>query len=165
MIHNITLGSNCYLNIIEEDCHCNTFGDSCYNNKLGSGCFYNTFGIVCYNNTLGSGSSYNTFGCNCNYNTLGNRCESNTFGNRCSNNKFGSSSSTKSYYRYIIIEDGNQYIRLYCSSTTSYSNPYQNIKIAQGVNNTTIWKDITDSNVRQTYQTVYQPANSQIISV
>jgi len=189
-----TFGSGCYYNTFGSGCNSNTFGSNCYSNAFGNYCNYNTFRGGCNSNAFGNYCSYNTFGnaCsddvfgnNCGYNifesgcyrnTFGNGCSYNVFGNHCSYNTFGdscqyirfvnsSSTSTKrNYYSYIIVENGNQYINLDCRSTTSSSLYYQNVKIAQGVNNTTSYKTITDTNVGQTYQTVYQPANSQVIS-
>ena len=79
---------------------------------------------------------------------------------------FGESKTNlKSYYRYIIFDNGNSYINLNCTSTTSSSKYYQNVRIGLGVNNTTTKKTISDSNVGQTYETLYKPANSQTITI
>ena len=178
-----TFGNNCFSNTFGFNCTTNTFGNGCNYNTFGYGCNSNTFGDGCVTNTFGHSCTTNTFGHSCNYNTFGNNCGSNAFGNGslrntfgdscyyntfgdgCNEIKFGNSSSTKGYYRNIIVESGNQYIYLYCSATTSSSYPYRNVRIALGVNNTTTWKTITDSDRNQTYETEYQPANSQIISV
>ena len=79
--------------------------------------------------------------------------------------KFGTSSTVKSYCSYNIVENANQYIYIDVTGTTTSNSPYRNVKICQGVNNTTTYKTITDSNVGQTFQTVYQPASSQTINI
>ena len=160
-----TIGNNCSSNEFGYGCECNIFGNNCNWNKFGDYCSHNTFGNDCRNNTFGNNCYSNTFGGNCSYNTFGNNCSYNTFGNKCSNNKFGSSSDTKSYYRYIIFDNGNSYIRLYCKETTGTSKYYQNVRIGLGVNNTSTYKDISDGNVNQSYETLYKPADSQAILI
>ena len=160
-----TFGTGCYSNTFGDSCGYNTFGCDCYSNTFGDGCGYNTFGNSCNSNTLGNSCWSNTFGNDCGYNTFGRDCHSNTFGDSCDNIKFGNASSTKSYCSYNIVENGNQYIYINATGTTASNTQYRNVKIAQGVNNTTTYKTITDGNVNQTFQTVYQPANSQVINV
>ena len=178
-----TFGNNCGFNTFGNNCNSNTFGNNCGSNTFGNNCNSNTFGNNFNSNTFGNNCDFNTFGNNCDFNTFGNNCNSNTFGNNCYFNtfgntcgynhfgngclyiKFGNASSTKSYCSYNIVENGNKYIYIDVTSTTSDNSPYRNVKIAQGVNNTTTYKTITDGNVNQTYQTVYQPANSQVINV
>jgi hypothetical protein len=166
--------NSCLRNIFMNYCMGNIFGSSCTGNIFGNYCTSNTFGNYCSNNSFGNNCPYNSFGNYCNNNTFGNvfsrnlfgnNCDGNSFGDKCSYIKFGNSSSTKSYYQYIIVENGNQYIYLDTTQTTSSSNIIRNIKIAQGVNNTNTWKTITHNTVNDTFQTVYQPANSQTISV
>lgn len=127
--------------------HSNTFGCYCASNTFGYHCFHNTFGNNCYNIKFGSD------------------CSSNTFGSNCYNIKFGTSSSTKYYCQYITIQSGNRYLYINPTGTTSASTYYQNVEIKSGVNNTSTYKTITDSNVGQTFHTTYKPANSQEISV
>ena len=190
---NNTFGEYCTSTILEKNCSNNTFGDYCAYNSLGNYCGNNSFGNFCDENSFGNNCGGNSFGDNCDYNSFGNFCDENSFGNNCDynsfenncgGNRFGNNcydnsfgnacryikfvnvvGSVLSYYRDIIVENGNQYINLYCTSTTSSNSPYRNVKIAQGVNNTSTTKTIADPNVNQDYQTVYQPANSQIISV
>ena len=178
--HNNIFGSECNYNTFGNDCESNTFGDYCsYNTFIGSckantfgdycsyntfigSCKANTFGDYCSYNTFGNSSNYNTFGSECNYNTFGNssnyntfgtNCYNNTFGTNCCNNTFGASnSSPKSYYRYIIFDNGNSYINLNCTSTTSGSNYFQNVRIGLGVNNTTTYKTIDVSTVNSNYE-------------
>ena len=181
--HNI-FGVNCHDNTFGDNCHDNTFGNNCFDNTFGNRCTYNTFGNYycsntfgndCDNNTFGNKCGGNTFGVSCYKNTFGNDCANNTFGNRCTYNTFGNScidntfgssqTSLKSYYRYIIFDNGNRSINLNCTSTTSSSKYYQNVRIGLGVNNEYAYKTINDSNVGQTYETLYRPANSQIITI
>lgn len=188
---NNSFGSACYYNTLEDNCsdniisnacvrntfyeYCrsnsisnnsrdNVFYSNCSNNTLGTYCMDNIFGAESRNNILGNSCKYNNIGNYCSYITMGNVHVSNIFMNSVNHIKFGNSSAYQNNYDNIIVESGNQYIYLYCSSNTS-SNHYRNVKIAQGVNTTTTWKTITDTNVGQTYQTVYQPTNSQTISV
>jgi hypothetical protein len=80
--------------------------------------------------------------------------------------RFSNSSGTaRNYYQYIIVESGNQHINLDCTGTLSDSSIFRNVKIAQGVNNTETYKTIQDSRTNQTFQTVYQPKDSEVISV
>ena len=173
---NNTLGAYCYGNTVSNYCGSNTFGYSCDNNTLGAYCYgntfgnycgSNTFGYSCDNNTLGAYCYGNTFGNNCDSNTFGDGCYSNTFGNGCTGNTFGSSQSfPSSYYRYIIFDNGNCYINLYCTSTTSSSQYYQNVRIGLGVNYcTSPYKTISDSKFNQTYETLYIPNDSETIKI
>ena len=111
-----------------------------------------------------SSANYDCF-YGCYSNTFGDNCQNNTFGNDCDKIKFGNSSKIRDYYQNIIVDNGNKYIYLYCSQTTSSSKKYINVHIYSGVNNTTTWKTITDANVNQTFLTEYKPANSLVISV
>ena len=163
--YNNTFGNDCYNNTFGNNCYSNTFGNNCRSNTFGNSCYSNTFGNYCYNNTFGNYCSTNTFGNDCYNNTFGNGCSSNTFGNSCRYNKFGSASDTKSYYRYIIFDNGNSYIRLNCTDTTGSGKYYQNVRIGLGVNNTTTYKTISDGNVKQSYETLYRPASSQTLNV
>ena len=173
--HDNSFGTGCYNNSFGDRCFSNSFGDSCYNNSFGDSCYSNSYGNGCYSNSFGNDCSSNSFGNDCYRNSFGNDCYRNSFGEECSFNFFGtkcsfnffgeSSSNLKSYYRYIIFDNGNSYINLNCTSTTSSSKYYQNVRIGLGVNNTTTYKTISDSNVGQTYQTLYTPENSQTIKI
>ena len=79
--------------------------------------------------------------------------------------KLESKISPKSYYRYIIFDNGNSYINLNCTSTTSSSKYFQNVRIGLGINNGDAYKTINDANVGQIYETLYRPANSQTITI
>lgn len=183
-------GSGCSANMFYDGCNNNSFGDTCNNNEFGSGCYYNSFSNYCTGNSSADSVQYCSLGANSSNNCfrgynreviLGNYCTNNIFeilssyctlGSTCTHNifgvhswriKFGTSDTVKSHYDYIIIDPGNQY--LYLNFEENSNTPCRNIRIAQGVNNTTTWKTITNSNVGQTYQTIYQPANSKIISI
>lgn len=190
--NNNVFGTNCYNNVfgnyfannkLENRCYDNTFKDKCEGNILNNTCFNNTFSEHCCNNTLGSANTFNSlendcsnittssncssnkFHNNCNNIIIGSYCIGNQFGNACNHIKFGSSSTTKNWYYYIIIDGGNKYIYLNTDQTTDSSNVIRNITIAQGVNNTNTYKTIIHTTVNDNFQTVYRPANSQIVSV
>jgi len=154
-----TFGNDCQNNTFGNCCRYNTFGNYCYYNTFGNDCGSNAFGDYCYNNTFGNSCLRNTFGNTCCGNTFENICWNNTFGNCCSYNTFENNCWNN------IVENGNQYITLTSTQTTSSSALLRNITIAQGVNNTTTTKTISHNTVNDTFQTVYQPANSQVISV
>ena len=182
-----TFGNNCYCNTFGDTCGSNTFGNSGYyntfgnyfqNNAFGNSFGSNTFGNSCHDNTFGNYCQYNTFGIKNNNNTFGNSCGSNTFGTYFQNNTFGNSCQRstfgnycqyielqKDYVYYIIVENGNQYIYITSTQTTSSSSKLQNFTISQGVNNTTTYKTISHNTVNDTFKTTYQPTNSQTISV
>jgi hypothetical protein len=170
-----TFGEGCASNILGDYCESNTFGESCYSNVLGYCSYSNTFGDdcesnilgdYCDSNILGNNCEFNTFGAGCYSNTFGYKCTFNTFGNGCESNTFGEDTNNpKSYYKYIVFDNGNKNINLNCTGTTSSNNYYQNVKIGLGVNNTRTTKTITDSNTGQNYETYYKPANSQTITV
>ena len=161
-----TFENNCYLNTFGEYCSSNTFGNICYENTFGKAYNYNTFENNCCLNTFGEYCSSNTFGNYCSSNTFGNYCSYNTFGNYCGGNTFGTDKNNpKSYYKYIIFDNGNRKININCTATTSLTNFYQNIRIGLGVNNSDTIKTINDSNVGQTYETYYKPTNSQTITI
>ena len=147
-----TFGNDCYSNTFGNGCYSNTFGSYCYSNTFGSYCYFNTFGSYCYSNTFGSYCSSNTFGSYCSSNTFGSYCYSNTFGSYCSSNTFGSycysntfgsycyfntfgtnKTSTQSYCRYIIFQNGIQYVNFTCTQTTSSSKYCQNILLHSGL--------------------------------
>ena len=172
-----TFGNNCTSNTFGNSCSRNSFGNNCTSNTFGNSCSANTFGNICSVNTFGDSCDSNTFGNDCNSNTFGNDCNSNTFGNSCDSNSFGNYVNyntfgnncwnvtfSKDYTRYVIVENGNQRITLTSTATPTYENPLRNITIAQGVNNTTINKEIWHNSVNDTIKTTYQPAGSVVVS-
>ena len=177
--HHNTFGSNCYSNTFGISCYYNdcginfnnnTFGYGCYNNIFGSTCRNITFGGTCYANTLGNNCNYIKFGSSCYNNTFGNSCSYNYFGNSAQNNNIGnncsyiifgtSTTSLISYYRNIIVDSYNRYIKLQCTSTTSSTKYYQNVRICLGVNNAASYRTIADANIGQVYETTITSTNS-----
>ena len=151
-----SFGNDCNSNSFGNTCQSNSFGKWCSGNSFGNNCSYNSFGNTCHNNSFGNSCCYNSFGNTCHNNSFGSACSSNSFGNSCCYNSFGESrNSLKSYYCYIIFENGNSNINLNCTATTGSTNKFQNVRIALGVNNTGIYLTINDSNVNQAYETVY----------
>jgi hypothetical protein len=143
-------------NTFDINCHHNTFGNSCDSNKLKESSSYNTFGEDCNNNTINSYSSYNSLGNGCKGNVISTDCDNNSLGNYCEYIIFN-----KSYFRNIIVDSGNCNINLSTSATTSSIKKYQNVRICLGVNNTDNYKNITDTNVKQDFETLYRPKNSK----
>lgn len=156
---------NCYNNSFGKYCCGNTFKQNCYDNSFGENCSYNYFGDSCYHNSFGDSCYNNSFGSNCQYNSFGDSCTDNTFGNSCTYNTFGLIDQPKSRYRKIIFDNGNRYINLNCTATMGSSDYYQNIRIGLGVNNGKLHKTIDDSNINQTYETVYRSTGSKLIEV
>jgi hypothetical protein len=156
-----SFGYNCQSNIFSNYCSYNNFRNYCCHNKFGENCDNNVFGYNCDSNIFGNDCSCNSFGDNCGSNSFGNYCSYNNFGYNCEGNVFGKSYYLNSYYRYIIFDNGNRYIQLNCTSTTSNFKYFQNVRIGLGVNNTMGTKTINDSNVGQTYQTLYKPTDSK----
>ena len=184
---NNTFGNDCFRNTFGDYCQNNTFGNSFSINTFGNSCGGNTFGNDCYNNSFGNDYNGNTFGNNCCDNTFGNGCNFNSFGNYCSNNSFGNnccdntfgndflSSSigdnvnnvkvNKDYVQFILIENGNQYITITSTATTSSTFCLENFAIALGVNNSNNTKTISHNSVGDTFKTVYQNSNSTTVNV
>ena len=166
---NNTFGNSCNRNTFVGSYHYNTFGNDCGHNTFWDHCFFNTFGNSCHYNTFRNDCNNNALGNSCCDNTFGNGCNNNSFGNGCNNNSFGNECSritfSKDYCYYNIVENGNQYITLTSTQTTSYVEQLRNIKICQGVNNTDATKTISHNTVNDTFQTEYKATNSQIINV
>ena len=167
-----TFGNSCGSNTFGNDCWNNTFGNECYNNSFGNSCGSNTFGNNAYGNTFGNSCFSNTFGNECYNNSFGNGCSGNSFGNSVNRNTFGNAVNhvtfSKDYTYYVIVENGNQYITLTSTATTSSSNRLRNITIAQGTNNATSEsgrKTITHTTINDTFKTTYQSQNSVAVNV
>jgi len=159
-----TFGNNCASNRLGNDCRNNTFGNSCISNTLGNNCWYNTFGNNFHFNSFGNSCSSNTFGNDCVLNTFGNVFQYNTFGN----NVIYFNSEDTDYIRWIIVENGNSNITLVAKPVTSPNAYLQNIKIAQGTNNAASEsgrKTIIHTTTNDGFSTIYQNADSQVISV
>ena len=176
-----TFGNNCYYNTFGNICSNITFGGRCWRNIVGNSCSAITFGgrcddnILnnnCGNNTLKANCSHNTFGNSCDGNIVGNNCSHNTFGNNCNANTFGSNVQyirfEKDYMHYNIVENGNKYITVTSTQSTSSSSKLRNFTIAQGVNNGVSEgerKTISHNTVNDTFKTTYQNANSKTANV
>ena len=170
-----TFGSNCASNTFDSDCTSNTFGNSCHfntfdsncaSNTFGSNCTHNTFGSNCTSNTFGSGCFNNTFDSDCTHNTFGSDCTNNTFGSDCDFNTFGTSSSTITYCRYIILDNGCSGLYINSADTTaSYSNQLQNVHIHAGVRdaNSGGRRTITVPDRNLAYSTDYYANGSQTV--
>lgn len=177
-----SFGNNCGDNSFGNGCNRNTFGNYCSRNTFGNNCYGNTFGNYCYSNTFGNDCGFNKFGNSCSSNTFGNECNSNSFGNECYNNSFGNyfqnnsfgnnflSSSiganvnnikvNKDYVQFILIENGNQFITITSTATTSDTFRLENFAIALGVNNGGSMKTISHNTTNDTFKTTYQNSNS-----
>ena len=70
---------------------------------------------------------------------------------------------------YNIVENGNAYITVTSTQTTSQNSKLRNFTIAQGVNNTTALnqrrKEISHDSINDTFKTTYQNANSHTADV
>ena len=79
-----------------------------------------------------------------------------------------STSDLRSYIRWLVVENGVQYVNAYVTDTTSSSSYCQNVRICQGCSGTSSSSrksfDIT-SCIGSTVSNVYQPANSKTTSV
>ena len=144
---------NIFMNQYNSTCAYNILGDNCTNNIFGSDCVGNVFGTGCYDNNFSDDCTYNVLNPHCKGNSFGTGCTGNTLGLNCNYIQFGN------YYRYIIVENGNQNIYLHCNSATSENNYYQNVKIAQGYydnDNLEEPKEIYDSHTNQKFLTIYE---------
>ena len=160
---NNSFGNSCADNIFGNNCDSNLFGNSCDGNTFAAGCDSNTFGDNTHNNSLGHHSSNNTFGNNCDNNTFENNCKDNTFGNSVRYIKF-----KKDYMYNNIIENGNTFITVTSSQTTSESVVLQNFTIAQGVNNGSSEAGrltISNDRINNDFRVTYQDSNSTTVNV
>ena len=79
-----------------------------------------------------------------------------------------STSNLRSYIRWLVVENGVQYVNAYVTDTTSSSSYCQNVRICLGIQG-------TDSSNRKTFDitscinseknNVYQPTDSQITNL
>ena len=132
---------------------CNKFEKGCYDTTVINGkC--NIFEARCYA-IIVKGDS-NVFESECyGIKFLENYSSYNTFGQKCTNITF------EKQINFCNVEAGNTFITI----TSSQTGLLRNITIAQGVNNTTTVKTISHDTINDTFQTIYRPANSQIVSV
>ena len=171
--------TNCYQNTFNDYCRSNTFGSFFYSNTSGWNFTDNTFDFLCFENIFGNDFRANILGSECRKNIFDNHCFFNTFGNACFYNILGKqlyyitlgdrccyntlNKDNGGYARFINIENGNSYITLNSSTTTSNSNRLQNITIAQGYNTTTTEVIITHPTLGDTFKTTYQNPNSKVV--
>jgi len=155
-----TLGNNCSSNIFGNNCFSNIFDNDCNNNTFDNYCFSNTFGNYCFYNNFDNDCNNNTFGNNCSSNIFGNNCSSNIFGNNCFSNIFGEQTITVNKCKYIIIENGCQFLNITTNDdeTVGY---LQNIHICLGIKGTNNnRKTITESR-NLDYDTTYRAVGFQ----
>ena len=167
-----TSGGTCYNNIFENNFQYNTFGNNCFGNTFGYYFYKNTFGVYFYKNTFGHDCSSNTFGHDCSGNTFGNSCSSNTFGDYIQESQFGdgvqyfgitnrtlyikpTTESTKSYIKWLIVENGVRYVNAYVTDSTSPGAYCKNVRICQGCSGTSSkYKSFEINNVNKLSQLI-----------
>ena len=186
---NVFKGGHCYSNIFGYGCFSNTFGDYCQSNTFGYDCSSNTSGYGCSSNTFGNRCGFNRFGDDCYSNTFGHAwrlfntatqyavgdyVKSNNVFYKCTvahqgawnASHFVAESPALSYYRYITLESGVQYIALDCTETRGTGVYYQNVTVAKGVLGTAgSPKRIADPRYSQGYKTTYETEDSQTIRI
>ena len=169
---NNSFENSCNNNSFENNCDSNTFGEYSGSNTFENDCNINSFGNNCDNNSFGNGCNNNSFENSCSNNSFENNCDSNTFGENCSGNSFGNKVGQvkfeKDYMQNNIIENGNTYITVTSTQTTSVSSTIRNFTIAQGVNNAASEnqrKTISHNTTNDTFRTIYQNASSQTVNV
>jgi len=185
--YNNSIGNNSYSNSIGNNFGSNSIGNNFGSNSIGNYFNSNSIGNDFYNNSIGNDFGSNSIGNSFNSNSIGNDFGSNSIGNDFGGNSIGNDFGSNSignissynsignnchHIRFlkdniynVIVENSNQYIDITSTKTTSISSKLRNFKIAQGVNNTSAVKTISHDTVNDTFQTVYQPINSQTISV
>ena len=60
----------------------------------------------------------------------------------------------------VIVESGNMRLNVICNQSPTIAQPCKNIKIEQGVGNTSAPKTVTITTKNQNFQTVVKNANS-----
>lgn len=123
-------------NSLAMNCYSNTFKNACNDIKLG---------IFCYNNKFASISS------------------NITFGNNCINNELD---TTKSYFKYVTLENGCSYNKITTSKATDSSNIPQNLHVLSGVSGTlSAINTITLNTVNNSYITKVAKNSSGVIKM
>lgn len=149
-----TCGNNCYGWTCGVNCSNWTCGNDCLRWTCGNNCYDWSCGNYCSNLSCGNGCYGWSCGNNCSEWSCGNNCYGWSCGNDCHGWSFGSSTDLKSYYRYIMIDDGCSYFYLDTIQTTSDSNYVQNIHICQGfrgIDSSSYRKTITIDTVNNDY--------------
>ena len=177
-----SFSQDCYNNSFSQECSDNSFSQGCSGNSFSQGCSGNSFSQDCSDNSFSQGCGFNSFSQNCQYNSFSQDCKGNSFSQGCSGNSFSQDCKGNSFSQYcynnsfsqnvqyvmlssnymqqVIVESGNQHLNVVCNQSTSASQPCRNIKIEQGVGNTTSEKTVTITTRNQNYQTVVKNANS-----
>ena len=168
-----SFSQDCYNNSFSQYCYNNSFSQNCQNNSFSQGCSYNSFSQSCYRNSFSQNCKNNSFSQNCqnnsfsqgcSYNSFSQGCQNNSFSQYCYNNSFSQNVQyvklSSNYMQQVIVESGNQHLNVVCNQSTTASQPCRNIKIEQGVGNTTSEKTVTITTRNQNYQTVVKNTNS-----
>ena len=180
--YNIILSNIVFLctEIIGDSCRDNYFENQCYNITFGSCCCCNTFKYNCRSITFGNNCRFNNFSEQSNFITLGeNSSEINvkenvsniSIANNCRYISIGADCRfiilSKNYTYNLTVGDGNQYITITSSLTTTNTGAgaLRKIYIAPHTNITTTMKTISHNSLGDTFLTTYKPANSVEISV
>ena len=161
---NNSFSQGCYSNSFSQNCQNNSFSQGCSNNSFSKNCQYNSFSQYCSSNSFSQDCSSNSFSQYCSSNSFSQNCYNNSFSQNCQNNSFSQNvqfvNLSNNYMQQVIVESGNQHLNVVCSQSTSSSQPCRNIKIEQGVGNSTSEKTVTITTHNQNYQTVVKNANS-----
>ena len=159
-----SFSQGCNRNSFSQNCQYNSFSQSCWYNSFSQNCLYNSFSQNCSRNSFSQSCSRNSFSQNCQYNSFSQKCQYNSFSQYCYNNSFSQNVQyvklSSNYMQQVIVESGNQHLNVVCNQSTTASQPCRNIKIEQGVGNTTSEKTVTITTRNQNYQTVVKNANS-----
>lgn len=142
-----------------HDCQFNWWcADNMFGNYISNCVFGNPGGVV---NSSDSGFYNSTIGNGCSYLSL-----IGDVGNFTIGNGVYSFYTTAITTNNVIVENGVSYVTLDCPSSDNYTKRCTNITIAQGVSGTSsAQKVITHPTVGDTFQTIYKPTNSQVVSV
>lgn len=172
------IGNYFRFNMIKSDFKDNTIENKVQDNIIGNNFSENSVKNYFYSNTIGNNCLNNSFSNRFTNNTIGNYCEYSSFGNnvyKCTMNNYfignhigdycNNINVNKDYVASLMIENGNKYITLTSTQTTSYSSLLGNISIAQGVNNVSTVKTISHDSVNNQFKTTYQSSGSTTINV
>ena len=160
------LKNNCYSNTFNNGTHYNILEDGCYNILFKGSCQFNHLGTSCRNINFDQSCHYNSIGRNSGYINFGRECKANTIGTQCFGINFGNSSSIKSYYQYILIDNGCYYLNLDTTAALSTMNFLQNIHIHSGIRGASdSYKTIIISEVNAAYEINIVAAGTTTIEV
>jgi hypothetical protein len=141
----LILNNNVFKNTERWNNRNNSLAMNCYSNTFKNACSDIKLGIFCYNNKFASISS------------------NITFGNNCINNELD---TTKSYFRYVTLENGCSYNKITTSKATDSSNIPQNLHVLSGVlGNSSSINTITLNTVNNSYITKVAINSSGVIKM